>query len=74
MTQIFQFLTGFDDRSLVEEVWVNRMLAAVVNYNKEFKTSLVPKRTVEEYLKWDVVIRSKERTRSLWEVLQSKGG
>ena len=72
MKQAFQFLTSFDDRSLAEEVWVERMLAGVVSYNEKFETSLVPKATVEAYLKWDAVIRSKERSRRLWEILHQK--
>ena len=72
MTQVFQFLTGFDDRSLEEEVWVERMLAAVVTFNEAFKMSLVPKATVEDYLKWEAVIRSKERVRKLREILHQK--
>jgi len=72
MTQVFQFLTGFDDRSLEEEVWVERMLAAVVTFNEAFKMSLVPKATIEDYLKWEAVIRSKERVRKLREILHQK--
>ena len=70
MTQVFQWLTVFDDRTLAEEVWVERMLAGVISYNEKFQTSLVAKTTVEEYLKWDAVVRSKERARTLWKTLR----
>jgi len=69
MLKAFQWLARFDDRSLTDEVWVEKMLAAVISYNEASNASLNAKDTVKEYLKWDAIIRSKEATRRLWEAI-----